>query len=155
LIWLFESGRTRIAAAIVLLTVAATTTVYLDWGRSRYGDRYVDVRVPALPTNSVVLVASWDPVSYFIPFAEPTAQFLGINNNYLQLSQNNKLATEVKRVMRTPGRTKFVLSVGEFNADALADLLEQFGLRLSASPCQAIWSNLEEQGMSLCPVADD
>jgi Glycosyltransferase family 87 len=153
LIWLLEAGRTRIIAATVLLTVVAATTVYLDWGRGRYGDRYVDVRVPPLPTNSVVLIATWDPVAYFIPFAEPSVQFLGINNNYLELSQNNKLATEVKRVMRAPGRPKFVLSVGEFNSDALNSLLEQFGLRLSASPCQAIRSNLEEQALSLCPIA--
>jgi len=137
----------------MLLAVAAATTVYPDWGRGRYGDRYVDVRVPPLPANSVVLVATWDPVAYFIPFAEPTAQFLGISNNYLELSQNNKLATEVKRVMRTSGRPKFVLSVGEFNGDALNSLLEEFDLRLSASPCQAIWSNLEEQALSLCPIA--
>jgi hypothetical protein len=153
LIWLLEAGRTRVVVALALLTVVATTTVYLDWGRGSYGDRYVDVRVPALPRNSVVLIATWDPVAYFIPFAEPTAQFLGINNNYLELSQNNKLATEVKHVMRTPGRPKFVLSVGEFNSDALNSLLKEFDLRLSASPCEPIRSNLEEQALSLCPIA--
>jgi hypothetical protein len=55
--------------------------------------------------------------------------------------------------MRTPGRSKFILSVGEFNSDALNSLLEQFDLKLSASPCQAIRSNLEEQALSLCPIA--
>ena len=135
------------------MTIAATTTVYLDWGRGEYGERYVDVRVPRLPANSVVLIATWDPVAYFIPFAESTAQFLGIENNYLELSQTNKLASEVKRIMRTPGRMKFVLSVGEFNRNTLNSLLEQFGLRLSASPCQPIRSNLEEHALSLCPVA--
>jgi hypothetical protein len=153
LIWLFEDHRLRIVVAIVLLTIAATTTVYLDWGRGEYGERYVDVRVPRLPANSVVLIATWDPVAYFIPFAESTAQFLGIENNYLELSQTNKLASEVKRIMRTPGRMKFVLSVGEFNRNTLNSLLEQFGLRLSASPCQPIRSNLEEHALSLCPVA--
>jgi Dolichyl-phosphate-mannose-protein mannosyltransferase len=155
LIWLFEDGRARIIVAIVLLTIAVTTTNYLDWGRGQYGDRYVDVRVPPLPANSVVLIATWDPVAYFIPFAEPTAQFLGIDNNYLELSQHNKLASEVKRVMRTPGRMKFVLSVGKFNPGTLNNLLEQFGLRLSASPCQPIRSNLEDHALSLCPVADN
>jgi hypothetical protein len=155
LIWLFEDGRVRIIVAIVLLMIAATTTIYLDWGRGRYGDRYVDVRVPPLPANSVVLIATWDPVAYFIPFAEPTAQFLGIDNNYLELSQHSKLASEVKRVMRTPGRMKFVLSVGKFNRSTLNNLLEQFGLRLSASPCQPIRSNLEDHALSLCPVADN
>jgi Glycosyltransferase family 87 len=155
LVWLFEDPRLRIIVAIVLLTIAATTTVYLDWGRGRFGDKYVDVRVPQLPVNSVVLIATWEPVAYFIPFAEPTAQYLGIENNYLELSQNNKLASEVRRIMQTTGRPKFVLSVGEFNGNKMNSLLKQFGLRLSALPCQPIRSNLEEHALSFCPVAAD
>jgi len=155
LIRLFEDRRLRITAATALLVVAATSTVYLDWGRGRYGDRYVDVHVPALPPHSIVLIATWDPVAFFIPFAEPSAQYLGIENNYLELSQNNKLASEVKRIMRTPGRPKFVLNVDEFNSSKLNGLLGQFGLRLGASPCQPIWSNLEGHALSLCPVAGE
>ncbi|MEW6450469.1 MAG: glycosyltransferase family 39 protein [Pseudomonadota bacterium] len=154
LIWLFENSRVRIMAAIALLAMAATTTVYPDWGRGQYGERYVDVRVPQLPANSVVLVATLNPVAYFIPFAEPTAQYLGIENNYLELSQNNKLASEVRRIMQTPGKPKFVLSVGEFDSSKLNTLLGRFGLRLSASPCRPIWSNLQEDELSLCPVAE-
>jgi Dolichyl-phosphate-mannose-protein mannosyltransferase len=164
-IWLFEDGRLRIALAIMLLTAVATTTVYLDWGRgehpsagigsAQYGDRYIDVHVPRLPVNSVVLMATGAPVSYFIPFAEPTAQFLGIENNYLEMTQNNKLASEVKRLMRTPGRPKFVLSIGDFNHSKLNRLLQPLGLRPSTLPCEPIRSNLEEEALSLCPVASD
>jgi hypothetical protein len=100
----------------------------------------------------VVLIATWDPAAYFIPFAEPTAQYLGIENNYLKLSQNNKLASEVRRLMETPGRPKFALSVGEFNAIKMNVLLERFGLTLSALPCQPIQSNLAVEALSLCSV---
>jgi hypothetical protein len=108
--------------------------------------------VPQLPMNSLVLVATWHPASYFIPFAEPTAQYLGIENNYLTLSQNNKLASEVRGLMQTPGRPKFALSAGEFDASKLNVLLAQFGLTLSAFPCQPIQSNLAVEALSLCPV---
>jgi hypothetical protein len=100
------------------------------------------------------LIATWDPVAFLIPFAEPTAQYLGIDNNYLELSQDNKLASEVKRIMRTPGRPKFILSIDEFNAGKLNRVLGQFGLRLSPSPCQPILTNLEGHALSLCRVAD-
>jgi len=155
LIGLFEESRLRVGMAIVSLAVAATSTVYLDWGRGRYGDRYVDVQVPPLPTHSIVLIATWDPVAFFIPYAEPSAQYLGIENNYLELSQNNKLASEVKRIMRSPGRAKFILNVDELNGNKLNALLGQFGLRLSASPCQPIQTNLAGHALSLCPVADN
>jgi hypothetical protein len=155
LIWMFEDRRLRILGALVSLILAATTTVYLDWGRGHYGDRYVDVRVPPLPANSVVLIATWDPVAYFIPFADPTVQYLGIENNYLELSQKNQLTAEVKRIMRTPGRPRFILNVDEFNSNKLNRMLGLLGLRLSVSPCQAISSNLEGHALSLCRIADD
>jgi hypothetical protein len=155
LIWMFADRRLRVVAAISALLLAASTTVYFDWGRGRYGDRYVDVRVPPLPANSVVLIATWDPVAFFIPFADPNTQFLGIENNYLELSQNNKLAAEVKRILLTPGRPKFILNVDEFNSDKLNRILELLALRLSTLPCQPIRSNLEGHALSLCRVADD
>jgi hypothetical protein len=155
LIWIFEDRRLRAVGAIAALLLAAASTVPLDWGRGRYGAKYVDVRVPPLPANSVVLIATWDPVAFFIPFADPNTQFLGIENNYLELSQNNKLAAEVKRIMRTPGRPKFILNVDEFDSGKLNRTLDPLGLRLSASPCQPIWTNLEGHALSLCRIADD
>jgi 4-amino-4-deoxy-L-arabinose transferase-like glycosyltransferase len=150
LIWLFDDRRLRIGGAVAVLAIALTTTVYLDWGRRPYTDKYVEVHVPALPPRSIVLIATWDPAAYFIPYAEPSAQYLGIENNYLELSQTNKLASEVKRLMGAPGRPKFVVNVGEFDADKLNKLLSNFNLRLSASPCAPIHSNLEDQALSLC-----
>jgi hypothetical protein len=133
-----------------VLGLAAATTVYLDWGRRPYTDKYVEVSVPVLPPDGIVLIATWDPAAYFIPYAEPRVQYLGIENNYLELSQTNKLATEVKRLMRTPGRPKFVVSVGELDAGKLNKLLANFDLKLSGAPCQPIHSNLEDQALSLC-----
>jgi hypothetical protein len=152
LIWLLGDRRLRMVAAVAVVAIAVTTTVYLDWGRRPYTDKYVEVQVPALPPGSIVLIATWDPAAYFIPFAEPTVRYLGIENNYLELSQTNKLATEVRRLMRAPGPAKFVLSVGEFDGNKLNRLLDNFSLRLSTQPCRPIHSNLEVHALSLCPV---
>jgi hypothetical protein len=154
LIWVFDDRRAEIIAAIVLLAAAASSTIYLDWGRGRYGDRYVDVRVPPLPPDAVVLIATWDPVAFFIPYAELRAQYLGIENNYLEISQDNKLVAKVKDIMRTPGRPKFVLNVHDFDSGKLNALLARFGLHLGAGPCRPIETNLEGHALSLCPVVD-
>jgi hypothetical protein len=160
LVWLFDDRRLRIGGALAALLLAAVTTVYLDWskighGPSRltYGDRYVDVRVPQLPADAVVLIATWDPVSFFIPYAEPRAQYVGIENNYLEISQHNLLAECVKRLMRTPGRPKFVLNVDRFDPDKLNALLAHFDLKLDNTPCRPIETNLEGHALSLCAVA--
>jgi hypothetical protein len=156
--------RWRGLAACAVTLVAMVTTVYPDWGRgahpsagirpAAYGDRYIDVRVPPLPAHSLVLIPGFDPVAYFIPFAEPRARYLGIENNLLELSQTNKLTSEVKRLMRAPGSAKFVLSAGEYDRVKLARLLENFGLSLAALPCRRIHSNLEEHSLSLCEILD-
>jgi len=154
LAWLLPDARLRIASALLVLAIAGASTVYLDWGRRKYDDRYIDVRVPPLPTNAVVFLATGAPVSYFIPFAEPKAMYVGIENNYLQLSQNNLLASEVKRVMRTPGRPKFALNVNKLDREEWNKLLAQFDLELSPSPCEPIRSNLEVDQLSLCRLVE-
>jgi hypothetical protein len=155
LIWLISNPRLRSVIALVLMVTVTTTTIHLDWGRRPFGDRYIDVRVPPLPKNSVVLVDTWDPAAYFIPFAQPNAQYLGIENNFLRLYQDNILVSKVKRLMRTPGRPKFILSVGDFNSAELNMKLKPYGLKLSASPCQPIWSNLEVHALSLCSAVPE
>jgi hypothetical protein len=52
--------------------------------------------------------------------------------------------------MRTPGPAKYVVSVGDFDAGKLNALLDNFGLKLSPSPCLPVHSNLEDQAISLC-----
>jgi hypothetical protein len=154
---LIANSRARIAAAFAVLALAVATTVRLDWGRGDYDDRYVDVRVPPLPAHSIVLIATWQPVAYFIPFAEPTARFVGIENNYLELSQDNLLAREVKRLMRAPGPAKFVLSIGGGEREKLDALLARFGHKLSGEPCAPITSNLAtapDEALALCPIAE-
>ncbi len=154
LIWLFDRGAVRIVAAIALLALAASTTAYLNWGRGKFGDEYVAVHVPPLPDDAIVLVATWDPVAFFIPYANPHVQYIGIENNYLEISQNNILADDVKRLMRAPGRPKFVVSVDAFNPQKLNALLGQFGQKLADKPCLPIETNLTGHDISLCPVAD-
>lgn len=152
LIRLVPGRAPRIAGAIAVLSIAAVTTVYPDWGRGRFGERTIDVRVPPVPANSLVLIATGQPVAYFIPFAEPTAQFVGIENDFLELSQENLLVAKVRSLMRTPGRPKFIVSVGDFDRGRLDHVLGEFGLMLGRSPCEPIWSNLENPAMSICPA---
>ena len=113
--------RLRLGAAVAVTGLALTTTVYLDWGRRplRRQILLMQVSVPVLPPDGIVLIATWDPAAYFIPYAEPRVQYLGIENNYLEPSQTNILAEEVKHLMRTPGPPKFVVSVGDFDAGKL------------------------------------
>ena len=154
LMWMFQDARLRVALAFVLLALAASTSVYLSWGRGHFGDRYVDVHVPPLPSDAVVLVATWDPVAFFIPYANPKAQYVGIENNYLEIAQHNKLAVAVRELMEAPGRPKYVLSVDKFDPDKLNTLLGNYRLKLGPEPCEPIRTNLEGHALSLCRAVE-
>lgn len=154
LVWLLDASRLRLPIAVTVLAVITASTVPIDWGRRNYDGHYVRVEVPPIPPNAVVLIATWDPAAYFIPYAEPRAQYVGIENNYLELSQNNILANEVKAAMRAPGRPKLVLNVNELDRAKWNHLLAQFGLELAAKPCAPIHSNLEDQKLSLCETVE-
>jgi hypothetical protein len=163
LIYLCKQRWLRIIAAPVVLAVVMMTTIYPDWGHGEhpsagirpaaYGERYVDIHVPPLPPHSLVLIATEAPVAYFIPYAEPTARYLGIDNSFLRLSQRNELVTKIRRLMQTPGTEKFVLGVDDPNGEKLHGLLAKLGVQRSTAPCQRIRSNLEEHALSLCPLA--
>jgi hypothetical protein len=154
LIWLVQRPQWRVRIGVTVLAIATATTIPIDWGRRGYDGHYVHVEVPPLPPDAVVLVATWDPVAYFIPYAEPRAQYVGIENNYLELSQHNILAEAVKRVMRAPGRPKYILNVNELDTAKWNGMLAQFGLQLGPQPCEPIHSNLEVHKLSLCRLAE-
>jgi hypothetical protein len=154
LVWLLDASRLRLPIAVTVLAAITASTVPIDWGRRGYDGHYVHVEVPPIPPNAVVLVATWDPAAFFIPYAEPRAQYVGIENNYLELSQDNIMATKVKAAMRAPGRPKIVLNVNELDRAKWNSLLAQFGLELAAKPCAPIHSNLEDQKLSLCETVE-
>ena len=148
--WVVRAPAPRIAGALAVLVIAAATTVYPDWGRGRFGARYVEVEVPPLPPNSRVLISTGDPVAFFIPYAEPTAQYIGIDNDFLELSQDNLLVAKVRALMRATDRPTFMVSVGAFDKDKLDGLLGQFDLALAPAPCRPIRTNLENPAISIC-----
>lgn len=164
LLWIVQDRILRISSAALVLAAVTLTSIYPDWGRgdhpsagirpAPFGPRYVDVKVPPLPKGSIVLMPSWDPVAYFVPFAEPSARYLGIENNMLTQSQPNRSVAEIRRLMTTPGPAKFILSVGAFDRAGLDRVLAPYGLKVGPeADCLDIRSNLEEHGLRLCPVA--
>lgn len=163
LVAIVHSLRLRLSLAALLVVIAVATTQFVDWGRgyhasdgirpAPYAEKYIDVRVPPIPPHSIVLLATDQPAAYFIPYAEPTARYLGLENNMLKLAQDNRLVAEIKHLMRTPGPRKFIVSVGDYDAAKLNGILRNFDLKLSAEPCQPIVSNLEEHPLSICPAS--
>jgi len=162
IIWLIPNHAARVLLAVVALCILMATTKYFQWGRDTYGKKYIDVLVPNLPRHSLVLIPTNSPVSYFIPFAEPTARYLGIQNNYLNFSQTNNLVHLIKELLKTSPAPKFILVDGGTLADldedqqrdleATRELLAELRLRINNESCQTIQSSIDRKGPALCRV---
>jgi hypothetical protein len=149
-LWYCENRWGRLTLSLATLTICVTTTLYLSWGRGTFGNKYVDVRVPNLPDKSIVLIVGDEPLAYVVPFANPSTRFLGIENNYLRLSQTNLLARRVRELMRNPQEQRYLLTVPGPDRGT-SNVLAFLGLR-AQTRCMPIESNLEERQLTLCPL---
>jgi len=102
-----------------------------------------------------VLIATADPAACFIPFAEPTARFLGIENNFLTLTQTNPDGVGGQAPDAGAGTGEIhPQHRGRGRRHARP---RHLGLKRGAGPCLAIESNLAQddgEQLSRRPVAD-
>ncbi len=152
IVWLVPGRIPRLVLSATILVTITATTAYFQWGRGVFGQKYIDVHVPPIPPHSLVLLPTTNPVAYFIPFAEPTAQYLGIENNYLHADQQNLLATMVRDLVASPSTTKLVLIENHTLPPAGMQFLERSRLRVTDS-CERIQSNLDAVPLELCRTA--
>ena len=55
-----------------------------DWGHGNFGDKFIDVDLPPVPQNSVVILLGLRPTAYLAAFLPPTVQVIGVENNFLK-----------------------------------------------------------------------
>jgi hypothetical protein len=78
--------------ATVLAVLVASTTIYPDWGRAKPGPLAADVRPPAFPEGSLVLLLDPAPMAYVAAFSPPRVRFAGVNSNLLRPGDDSVLA---------------------------------------------------------------
>lgn len=137
----------RIAVASMAGLVIATTRPP-EWGHLPFRGAYFDVGMPDIAPRSLVIMGPYDPMSYVIPFVRPDARFVSPYNNLLHYSQKNLLAKRIDELVATHQGAIYSLDLR--GLDRLGDILKNYGLARSASPCLPIRSYLDFSLMQLC-----
>ena len=158
------SGVVAMAAALYLARPSAipplllatalgcwVTTKPLEWGHTGFRDRYVEVQAPALAPNTLVLVVGDDPVSYLVPFMNPSARWLSLDNNFLNPTQDNKLVGREREII-AGHRGPMVVLAETAAADRVSSDLSAYGLSVDLSACGKVMSSLGGQAFDLCTV---
>lgn len=134
---------TRIATAMTAGALLLSTTCYPDWGRIKTREAEIlDVSMPQVPPNSVVILLQAAPVSYVAAFEPPSVQFIGVHNDLIALDSTSGLQAQIEKAIRdAPGEIWGIETTGD--SSVLADQsLNRYRLRRTAT-CSPILSNLD------------
>ena len=140
-----------ITVAIVLLL--GITTLYPAWGRDTFGDRYLEVQVPGLPANSLVLLLGDNPMAYVIPYIRSDARFLGLDNNLVNRHQDNLLQQRIDYLIKHHDGSFFSIEPGVLNQGFDAGLLPHYQLVRESGSCQPIESSLDRSSLQMCRLS--
>ena len=145
-------GRRRTVALLLaggLGVFLALFTRYPDWGRAVPRDRAISVVMPAIPSGSMVLLLTNDPLGYTAAFADPAIRFVGVNNNLVVPGDTSQLGRMVEAAVR--GHTGPLEGIEVAGSTRSAAVLDYYGLE-KAGDCLPILSNLDYSSLRLCPL---
>jgi hypothetical protein len=144
--------RDFITGAVIFGIIA--TTILPDWGRGplRAG-RYIDVRVPSVPPDSLVLMLSGEPFGYIVPFIESHPRTIRPVSNFTGPGHQNRFERELSELLASQRGPMYVIRYLDSSDPKEEQALVSYGLKRLDDHCQPIESNLEGgRRVGICPV---
>ncbi len=147
-------NRARDLITSAVLGAIIATTAAPDWGRGPFRTgRYIDVRLPSLPEDSIVLILSREPFGYIVPFIDSRSRAVRPISNFTGPDHHNRLEQELSEIVANQLGPMYVIRYLDVLDPAEEQALETYRLRRVDDRCQAIESNLEaNRRLGICPV---
>lgn len=153
--FIYKRIANKYLGAIVIISTSIAIlsyTIYPNWGRTKFDDQYFKVLgLENIKSGSLVLLYGDMPASYIVP-TRPDLKFLGINNNFLWLSQKNLFAKKFIYEMSDVSRDVYMVSESRVIALDSNNLLRAINLRVNEIECTMIESNVGPS-MKLCKLS--
>lgn len=132
---------------VAAIAILASTRVP-NWGHVRHGARAVQVELPEVAPDSMVLLMGDDALSYLVPFLPPGVRAIGLRNNMVRDGEEHGLARRIRAAIAAHQGPLLMLAENGRDRAAFAPSLAAHGLRAGA--CAPVRSNLEPGGYALC-----
>ena len=149
-LYLVPGKNARRIAIVILAILIVGTTRKASWGRIDFRGTHFDVAVPDIPSNSLVIMGSSDPMAYVIAFLPRGARFVSPDNNFLHFTQANLLERRIADIIREHAGPMYSLDYRD--QDQARAVLAHYGLARDLSSCKPIRSNLDFDMLRLCRV---
>jgi hypothetical protein len=133
-----------------LVAVISANTVYPNWGKVAFGERYFPVPPPNLPHDSLLVMAGDDPMAFIVPRLDPSVRAVSIENNLVHGSQHNLLVANIRSIIREHQGPIYSVSVASRGAGIEKAYME-YGLRRERSRCLAFAPGMGET-LHICPL---
>jgi hypothetical protein len=142
--------RDALLAAVSLLIVAATVMPY--WGRARlHAGRYIEVTVPPIAGDSLVLMMTGEPFGYIVPFIESGARVIAPSSNFTGPAYGNRLQREMAALIAGQQGPMYAIRYLDRVDAGEEATMAAYGLRRADDECRTIRSNLEgTRPLGLC-----
>ncbi len=143
----------RVAVVIAGAVIVVATTRVADWGHTEWGDRVVEVDVPAIahPDATMALMSGFEPLSWVIPSFPPEIPFVRLQGYWNDPEDGDVgLTSSVRRRIDAHEGDLFLLYSRNERALA-ARVLSAYGLTTDFGRCVPIRANLAD-GLQWCAV---
>jgi hypothetical protein len=149
----FLSPRIHLVVSILLAPALITFTIYPDWRRLSICEvkQVVDVRVPKISPDSLIIILDGAPESYLAMFLPASVRWISVNNNLVKLDSTFGFqGLIIRRIAGFPGPI-WGLEKTDYRPGEADKSLTRYGLRRVAG-CMPVPSNLDSN-LRLCPLA--
>lgn len=152
----------RVKNLILLATVLLLlgTTKWPSWGRIAHGEMAVIAKIPAIPSDSMVVIASLEPISYVVPNLPADVPVIAMVNNLIRPADGADFRLRqmaVQRVMAHQGHLFALVSMTQqkeryYTGVPIAEMIAAQGLMIDYGACKPIVGAIINDRLALCVV---
>jgi hypothetical protein len=145
----FAARRFYRTTLIVFTLLVVALTNRPGWGRQSFSSPMVRVEFPALPRDSLVVLAEDDPLAHAVAFLSRRIAAVSLHNNFMDPARCTRLQARVEaRIRRHTGPLYLLREVKE--APAAGEPYKAYGLSIQGA-CAAVVDSLKD--LQLCPLS--
>jgi hypothetical protein len=156
------ANRTSIASNVTtfvivsaLVVAVMTATKLPSWGRASHGSAVVKVEVPNLPPQSLVVIASLEPVSFITPNFRRDVPVISVLNNFMWPNRSDPMRERARARVNTHEGPVYRLVLSDrlderhYDGSVIGEALVSWGWHTDTSACLPIPSQ-PMSSMALC-----
>lgn len=157
---LVRSYPIKILVTLFLVTALVGITKWPSWGRAAHGDMAVTAKVPGLPQNSMVMMATLEPLAFIVPSLPAELPVISVINNFMNPAWGAHSRLHVlaaQRITQHNGPLFALVNTARPNENyymdiPIADMLLAYGLKVDFKKCNPIITPRVNDPLALCSV---